>query len=93
VLNVVLPIRPEEIETQTVSLEIDLAKKTSPELGPLRRVDEAFEDRILDALAVILATFRYPAEAPPTLEGFRVYIVGHDDQSQRFTSGGRVGNS
>ena len=62
-LDVVLPILPEKIETQAVSLEIDLVNKTPPELGPLGCVYEAFEDRVLDTLAVVLTTGRYPAEA------------------------------
>ena len=81
-LDVLLPTLPEKIEAQTVSLEIDLVKKTPPELGPLASVDEAFEDRVLDTLAVIFTTRRYPAEASAAFYGFRIYIIGHDDQCQ-----------
>ena len=81
-LDVLLPTLPEKIEAQTVSLEIDLVKKTPPELGPLASVDEAFEDRVLDTLAVIFTTRRYPAEASAAFDQFRIYIIGHDDQSQ-----------
>jgi hypothetical protein len=83
VLDVVLPILPEKIEAQTISLEIDLVKKTPPELGPLGSIDEAFEDRVLDTLAVVLTTPRYPAEAPAAFEGCetettRVFLIHAD---------------
>jgi hypothetical protein len=61
VLDAVLPILPKKIEAQAVGLEIDLVKKAPPKLCPLGRVHEAFEDRVLDTLSVILTTLRYPA--------------------------------
>jgi hypothetical protein len=44
VLDVIPPTLPKKIEAEAVRLEIDLVKKTPPELGPLGCVDEAFED-------------------------------------------------
>jgi hypothetical protein len=80
VLDMVLPILPEKIEAQAVSLEIDLVKKTPAELSPLSSVDEALKYRVLHSLAVILTTRRYPAQAPAAFHGFRTYIIGHDYQ-------------
>ncbi len=67
-LHVVLPILPEKIEAQAVGIEIDFVNKTPPELGPLGSVDEALENRVLDTLAVILTTRRYPAKAPAAFQ-------------------------
>ena len=79
-LDVVLPILPQKIEAQAVGLEIDLVKTTPPEFGPLGGVYEAFEDRVLDTLAIILTIGRYPAEATAAFHRFGINIIGHYDQ-------------
>ena len=55
VLDAPLPFRSEKVEAEAVLFGISLQQETRPKHHPLRRVHEALEDRVLHALAMILA--------------------------------------
>ena len=55
----------EAVEAQAVRSRVDLVHQPRPQRRPLRRIDLAFEHRVLHALAEIQAGARHPAQAAP----------------------------
>jgi len=68
VLNPVFPIAAEKVEAQGVLFGLVEVKEFVAERRPLRWIDEAFEDGVLDALAVVEAGFGDACKA--SLSGF-----------------------
>ncbi len=62
------PVGPEKVETQTVFPWIDLTFQLSAKCCPLCRINNAFENRPLYALPVVLTESRYSAQ--PSLARF-----------------------
>jgi len=79
VLDLVVPVAAEMIETETVSLEIDDVEQAGFECYELRRIHLALEDRGLDALAVIKTSFGGPPQAGFPGRGGGGDVVGDED--------------
>lgn len=54
-----LPIIAEEVEAKAIVYRVSFSNERCAEADPLRRIHHAFEDRILDALTMILAQLSY----------------------------------
>jgi hypothetical protein len=78
VLDAMLPVVAQKIESQAVIRFRDFTYEARPQSGPLRGVHQAFENGVLNSLAEIFAELRHVAQTPPSLLGFRAHIVCHD---------------
>lgn len=77
------PIRAQEIKTQTVFFPIDFIYQPLPQFCPLGRFDDAFENRKLHPLSVILACLGNAAQTLLTAKAARRYII--TDQNKHFS--------
>src|ERR1022692_1460948 len=68
----------QKIESQTVFGESGLLHQPMPELDPVGFSQNAFKYRLLDALTVVLAGLRHPAEPSPSRSCFRGHVVSHN---------------
>ena len=73
----VVPVGSQEIETETVFAGIVFTQKPQAQPCPLFRVDDAFKNRVLDALAVIQAGFGHSSQAPAAHRCCRGHIVAY----------------
>jgi hypothetical protein len=73
------------VETQTVLLWINLGDQPGAQERPLRRIDLAFKNRILDALTEIQARLGHPAKSFGASSAFGADVIGdqheHNDIS------------
>jgi len=74
------PIGPQEIETETVLLRVDLIDQPLTQPGPLGRVHRAFKNRKLNALTEILARLGNPAEPALSFRFHGGHVITHNDQ-------------
>lgn len=77
VFDATLPVLSEHVEPEAVCVAIDYAEKVSFELLESRRVDDAFEDGVLDALTELAALLRNFAEPPSAFPIFGGHVVTH----------------
>ncbi|VTR65478.1 hypothetical protein DESC_340001 [Desulfosarcina cetonica] len=89
-LHPVSPIGAKKIKPEAVGFGFDLIDQFLFENGPLGRVDDALENRILDPLAVIFADLGYPAQTPRPFVFDRRHIVTHQNHHGIYlqTNGG-----
>ena len=80
VLDTWPPIGPEPIEPQTVCVHVDFLGESCAEQCPLRGIDFALEDRILDSLSEVLADPRNSSEPSPPGSIARGNVVGDQHQ-------------
>lgn len=90
VFNAAMPLVAEKVESQAIVLEIGNLQELSPQLYPLVILQGAFENRILNALPVILANPCNPAKTSRAIGGDRRNIVADENEhgSQRHSNGG-----
>lgn len=74
----ILPIRAEVVKSKAVERRVHFLAKPDFAFGPLRRIDQQFKHRILDALSIVQAGFRDSAQALAPLCGRGSDIVGYE---------------
>jgi len=79
-LDPVLEPRAPIIKSQAVFLGIELGQKTELETGPLLRVYDALEHRILDTLTVVATSPRHSAKSPRTIGTVSRHVVADEDE-------------
>jgi hypothetical protein len=79
VLDLPLPVGAEEVEPKAVLGLIIFLKEPLAKEGPLRRVDHALEDRVLDSLAEVQAGLGDTAQAAASSRGGGGDVVADKD--------------
>jgi hypothetical protein len=82
----VSPVLAKKVKPQAVFFGIDFVNQTLPELRPLGRIYQAFEDGLLHALAEVAAFLGNMAKPFPALGSFRIHVVGHDHKHSGLIS-------
>jgi hypothetical protein len=91
VLHTALPVGAQEIKAETVFFVIVLSEQANTELGPLRRVDDALEDGVLDPLTVVEAEAGDSAETAASSRRRRGNVIAdehHHGQASYFQKKG-----
>ncbi len=76
VLDLLLPVFSKMVDSNAVSFRVDNGKKFASEFNELGRIDLAFEDGVLDALAVVEAGLRDMPQASLSGFGYGGNVVG-----------------
>lgn len=79
VFHALIPLFAQDIDAQAVGLRIDNVEKPGANADKLARIDQAFENRILDALTMIKARLRCPAKSAPSGSRDGGHIVGDEN--------------
>jgi hypothetical protein len=79
VLDFVFPVFTQMIEAKTVGCRVHNIEKFSPEFHELSRIDKAFKNGSLYALAIIETGFGNPAEAVFPRGGGCGDVVGYEE--------------
>ena len=75
-----LHVAVQEVEPERILRLIYLAEQPVAQYNPMLRLDAAFEDRILNALAVVFASLRDAAQTPDTGLFNRRYVIRDQNQ-------------
>ena len=78
------PVCTQTVEAKAVDSRVDLRDQPGPQSHPLRRLDLAFEDGVLDTLSEIEAGARNPPQTPTPGCGLHVHVVGDEHQHGYF---------
>jgi len=76
-LHPALPILAQEIETKAIPFLVKGLQQALAQPGPLSRVHDTFENRILHPLPEVLANLGNPAKAARTTLILETHIIAH----------------
>jgi len=99
VLDPVSGVFVQGVNAKAVLLRVDNRQQFFAEENPLARTDQAFEDRILNALTEVFTGLRHVTESTASRGGYRGHVVGNqikhflrsnidDESDQRRMHGG-----
>src|SRR5207253_2663018 len=77
-------ITVQEVKAQTILLRVDLIQEPGTQKDPLLLSHPAFENGLLDPLAIILARLRHPSQPLRSLRDCGSHIVSNQDQHVAF---------
>jgi hypothetical protein len=82
----VSPVFAKKVKPQAVFFRVDFVNQTLSKLRPLGRIYQAFEDRLLNALAEVAAFLGNMPKSFPALGSFGIHVVGHNHKHSRLIS-------
>jgi len=71
-----LPVAAKKVEPKAVLVGVGFVDELLSQVRPLRGIDQALEDGVLDPLTEVLTDFRNVSQAASAFFAFGVHVVG-----------------